>query len=408
MMLTHAELGRCLQAARKRLRLSQTAVASQLKVTRQVVSAYESGKRAVSAPELQLLCNLFRLYPNDLLGFTGMTDQPFATTSAFRMNAGIFELSENDRREVEEVTKRVPPDSESYLARWKKSSGRYVVKERGPFWSMPQLAESVRLGLSQDEPPINVYLMAEQLGVYVTPTLLDKAAAVVNRADESRRPPTPPWILVNSTQPVERQRYSIGHEIAHLLLHDEELIVLHPHYYRRHFDQRETDAESFAAELLMPRDLIEHSVRNLKVKDPVEEAVFILSYLYQVSFTAMATRLYNLNMITRAAYNHLTEIKPSRLEGAARKPSGKRAFKPEKFIPGLAVELGLDQKPRAFDQDAVRRMQEIAYTRYLGQETKGGANPAALYSLESPARVYERVAVWLADQYPMNKVNPSC
>lgn len=408
MMLTHAELGRCLQVARKRLRLSQTAVANQLKVTRQVVSAYESGKRAVSAPELQLLCNLFRLYPNDLLGFTRPTDQPFTTTSAFRMNTGIFELSENDRREVEEVTKGIPPDSESYLARWKKSSGKYVVNKRVPFWSMQQLAENVRKGLDQDEPPINVYLMAEQLGIYVTPTFLDKAAAVVNRADENRKPPTPPWILVNSTQPVERQRYSIGHEIAHLLLHDEELIVLHPHYYRRHFDQREIDAESFAAELLMPRDLIESSIKNLKVKDPIEEAVFILSYLYQVSFTAMATRLYNLNMITRATYNHLMGIKPSRLEGAAKKSSGKRLFKPDKFIPELTAELGIAQKPQAFDQDAVRRMQEIAYTRYLGLETKGGSNPTALYNLESPGKVYEKVALWIASKYPLNKANLPC
>ncbi|HMF55556.1 MAG TPA: ImmA/IrrE family metallo-endopeptidase, partial [Pyrinomonadaceae bacterium] len=357
---------------------------------------------------LQLLCNLFRLYPNDLLGFTRPTDQPFSTSSAFRMNTGIFELSENDRREVEEVTKRIPPDSENYLARWKRSSKKYVVNEIGPFWSMQQLAENVRRGLDQNEPPINVYLMAEQLGIYVTPTFLDKAAAVVNRADEKRKPPTPPWILVNSTQPVERQRYSIGHEIAHLLLHDEELIVLHPHYYRRHFDQREIDAEAFAAEVLMPRDLIEQSIKNLKIKGPLEESVFLLSYLYQVSFTAMATRLYNLNMITRAAYNHLMKIKPSRLEGAIRKSSGKRIFKPEKFIPDLTVELGLAQKPRAFDQNAVRRMQEIAYTRYLGLETKGGSNPTALYNLESPGRVYERVAIWIADQYPMNKANLSC
>lgn len=407
MMLTHAELGRCLQAARKRIRLSQTAVANQLKVTRQVVSAYESGKRAVSAPELQLLCNLFRLYPNDLLGFTRPTELSFITSSAFRLNKG-FELSENDRHEVIETTKRIPHDSESYLARWKRASKKFVAKERGPFGSMPQLAESVRKELGQNEPPINVYLIAEHLGIYVTPTFMDKAAAVVNRADEKRVPPIPPWILVNSTQPVERQRYSIGHEIAHLLLHDEELIVLHPHYYRRHFDQREIDAESFAAELLMPRDLIEHSIKNLNLKEPVEEAVFILSYLYQVSFIAMAIRLYNLNIITRASYNHLTKIKPSKLKGAVRKSSGKRLFKPDKFIPDLTDELGIPQKPQAFDQDAVRRMQEIAYTRYLGLETKGGSNATALYNLESPSKAYEKVALWIANKYPLNKSNLPC
>ncbi len=124
-MLTPTELGRCLQEARKRVRLSQTAVSNQLKVTRQVVSAYESAKRAVSAQELQLLCNLFRIYPDDLLGFTRTSPVGFVGAIDFRMNEAASALSDNDRREVAEFLKRIPPDGEAYLSRWRKSFRDY-------------------------------------------------------------------------------------------------------------------------------------------------------------------------------------------------------------------------------------------------------------------------------------------
>lgn len=403
-MLMYEELGRCLQTARKRLRLSQTAVANQLGVTRQVVSAYESGKRAVSADEVQLLCNLFRIYPNKLLGFDRLaahSEEAFVTDSDFRMNTGLFALTDDDRREVEEMAKRVPPEAGIYLARWKAAFKKYAVIKTSPFWSTRELANNLRKGLAQDQPPINIYWMAERLGIFVTPTFLDKAAAVVNRADERRNPPSPPWILASSAQPVERQRYSIAHEIAHLFLHEKELIVYHPHYYRRHFDKREIDAETFAAHVLMPTELIQESIKDLKVKSPIEESVFLLAYLYQVSFTAMSKRLYELNFITKAVYDHLESVKPSKLQGANRRLSGKRPFREDQCIPTIINELQITQRPEAFDQDAVRRMQEIAYTRYLGSETRGGSSPNSLYSLESPAKVYEKVAIWIAKQYPL-------
>ena len=403
-MLTSSELGCYLQQARKHLRLSQTSVAGQLGVARQAISAYESGKRNVSSHELQILCNLFRVYPNELLGFeVTELDEALLRSLDFRFNTGIFALSDNDQREVVEMAATVPPDNVGYLVRWQKSFKQFGVDRKKPFWSMVDVAENLRRGLAQIAPPINVFLIAEQLGIYLKPTFLDKAAAIVNRPNESRQ--CPPWILVSSTQPIDRQRYSIAHEIAHLLLHEEELLVHHPHYYRRHFDRREIDAESFAAELLMPHDLIKQSVGQWKINKPLEEAVFLLSYLYQVSFTAMSKRVYELKLVTRSTYEHLCKVKPSTLEGAAKKTPAKHIFRPEVFIPKVTEELGISPAPRSFDRKAVRRMQEIAYTRYLGLQTLGGSNAAAVYQLESAGRVYEKVAVWIAQNYPLYRTH---
>jgi Zn-dependent peptidase ImmA (M78 family)/transcriptional regulator with XRE-family HTH domain len=400
------ELGKRLQEARKRVRLSQTAVAGQLGVTRQVVSAYETGTRSVSAQEVQLLCNLFRVYPNDLFGFSRSRVRPVTASLETRMNEGKFALGERDSEEVRDFLQRQLPNGETYLERWKESYRTYAPVAKSPFGSTQQTAERVRKGLGQTEPPINVFLLAEQLGVLVNPTYLDKAAAIVNREDESRQPASPPWILVNSAQPVQRQRYSVAHEIAHLMLHEGERVIFHPHLYMRHFDHKELEAEAFAAELLMPRELVEDSIRKLDIKKAVEEIVFLLSYLYQVSFSAMSTRLYNLNLITRTTYNLLTSVKPSTLENSLTKVPGKRPFKANSFLPSLEAELGVKPAPSNFDADAVRKIQEMAYTRYLGQETQGGAKPSALYTLDPPGKVYEKVALWIAKKYPLESTAP--
>jgi hypothetical protein len=184
--------------------------------------------------------------------------------------------------------------------------------------------------------------------------------------------------------------------------------VYHPHYFKRHFDQKEIEADAFAAEILMPRGLVEDSVRKVSVKGPVEEAVIVLANIYQVSFAAMSTRLYNLNLITKSVYDHLCKVKPSTLENAAKTSSGRRQFKADKFLPGLQAELGIQPNPRSFNQDVVRKLQEIAYTRYLGQETRGGASPAALSALEPPNKVYEKVAMWVASNYPLHSTHPNC
>lgn len=408
-MLTSKELGRCLQEARKRVRLSQTAVASELKVTRQVVSAYESGKRSVSAEELQLLCNLFRVFPNDLFGFTKPHDPLMTNSIDFRMNKKSESLTEHDRHEVEEFSRRIPKNADAYLARWKNSFQRFSIIVNNPFTSIQSLTDFIRKEFKQEEPPINVFLLTTHMGILLAPTHLDEPAAVVHRADEKRDPPTPPWILVNSTQPIERQRYSIAHELAHLLLHEEgqHPFYHHTNYNKRQSDRREIDADTFAAELLMPRELLQLSIGNLKENKSVEEIVFLLSYIYQVSFLAMSVRLHSLGFITRATYDHLISIKPSGLKPLVKKQNRLHIFKAEKSLPILADELVTLHKTWMYNQYAVRRFQEVAYTRYIGEETQGGLDPTALYNLESPGRVYEKVALWVSAKYPMNKIASS-
>ncbi|MEU6524863.1 ImmA/IrrE family metallo-endopeptidase [Streptomyces sp. NPDC046924] len=61
-----------------------------------------------------------------------------------------------------------------------------------------------------------------------------------------------PVILINQAAPVDRLRLTIGHELGHLCLHSSEVTLT-----------MEEDATRFAAEFLMPEEVIRPQLRNL-------------------------------------------------------------------------------------------------------------------------------------------------
>lgn len=116
-------------------------------------------------------------------------------------------------------------------------------------------------------------------------------------------------IGVNSEHSKTRQRFTIAHELGHLLLHaDEEFHIDEKRPLARRdavssqaTDPREIEANQFAAELLMPAALVRSSVESLIEDDPevtVEEAIDELARAYRVSTVAMTHRLTNLKVIS--------------------------------------------------------------------------------------------------------------
>lgn len=67
--ISDAEIGSRLRDERKFMQMRQEAVAKTLAVTRQVISQMETGERPIRARELAILCNLYRVTPNGILGF---------------------------------------------------------------------------------------------------------------------------------------------------------------------------------------------------------------------------------------------------------------------------------------------------------------------------------------------------
>lgn len=109
-------------------------------------------------------------------------------------------------------------------------------------------------------------------------------------------------IAVAEEQPKQRQRFTIAHELGHLLLHDGIEVRVDKHFRinlrssvsSKAEDVEEIEANAFAAELLMPRDFLLRDAKKLMLDMEDEEQVSSLARRYDVSRQAMTFRLMNL------------------------------------------------------------------------------------------------------------------
>ncbi len=95
-----------------------------------------------------------------------------------------------------------------------------------------------------------------------------------------------------------RQRFSIAHELGHFMLcHDNFFLDFSdPAVYQLGEEQADKNAEvesnKFAAELLMPTDMIKHDYKAKRIQDPKE-----LARRYKVSEQALWIRLLSLMLV---------------------------------------------------------------------------------------------------------------
>jgi Zn-dependent peptidase ImmA (M78 family) len=109
-------------------------------------------------------------------------------------------------------------------------------------------------------------------------------------------------IGVNSLHAPVRQRFTIAHELGHAVLHGREGLHLDQAFKLRFrdltsslaVDTEEMDANSFAAELLMPADEVIHAVSESGIDVHDDQAIRGLARKFGVSQQAMTYRLVNL------------------------------------------------------------------------------------------------------------------
>jgi Zn-dependent peptidase ImmA (M78 family) len=144
-------------------------------------------------------------------------------------------------------------------------------------------------------PPVPVEMIAESLGARVRYSPHEgELAGMLMRGNGQI------VIGVNSLHHINRQRFTIAHEIGHLLLHKGDVHIDRSFRVHRRdavssmaIDPDEIEANRFAAELLMPFDMIASDLAELiDVED--EGEIRRLADKYQVSVQAMTHRVTNL------------------------------------------------------------------------------------------------------------------
>lgn len=162
-------------------------------------------------------------------------------------------------------------------------------------YQLERKASKVLRELGVEQEPVDVIDVAHALGARVQYEVADhELSGVLYRSHDSL-----PIIGVNGRHHLNRQRFTIAHEIGHLLLHDEPIFI--DHVFRRDqlsseaVDPREMEANGFAAALLMPKEFVLRSVKGerLPLRSDVVEG---MAARFGVSSQAMAFRLENLNV----------------------------------------------------------------------------------------------------------------
>lgn len=156
-----------------------------------------------------------------------------------------------------------------------------------------------------NEPPVPVEQIARIAGAVVSyqPFDSDDISGLLYRSAESA-----PVIGVNSANAKVRQRFTIAHELGHLHLHAGHSLILERQMHVNFRDatsattsnREEVEANQFAAELLMPRNLLEKSLASLLAGRPLPDAAIVakLAQRFEVSRQAMEYRLVGLGLLT--------------------------------------------------------------------------------------------------------------
>jgi Zn-dependent peptidase ImmA (M78 family) len=162
-------------------------------------------------------------------------------------------------------------------------------------------AETLLKELGLFSAPVHVDRVAARLGVHVERTEFGDDVSGVLVVEDGRG-----VIGVNAAHAPTRQRFTIAHEIAHYVLHRDQLPVFIDKGLRQYLavfrdgssstgeHRREREANGFAAALLMPASLVRDEIARLRLDIEDEEAVDALATRFRVSRQAMSFRLVNL------------------------------------------------------------------------------------------------------------------
>jgi len=149
------------------------------------------------------------------------------------------------------------------------------------------------------EPPVPAENIARALGAQITYEVFEGEISGMLLRDQDTL-----VIGVNSRHAPTRQRFTVAHEIGHILIHQGRPIFI-DRFVRVNFRDgesgiEEVEANAFAAELLMPRNMIYAAADRALLRHPEytpEELARLLARQFEVSPAAMQYRLINLEVL---------------------------------------------------------------------------------------------------------------
>jgi Zn-dependent peptidase ImmA (M78 family)/transcriptional regulator with XRE-family HTH domain len=303
-------VGQRLVEARKARGITQEVAAEHLGVSRPTFIAVEKGERAAKAAEIVKLAALYGRPVSDFV----RTAEP-VTDFQPHFRAAIEKVKPAETEQLQAAIGEFKRFVENYLdlERRMKAPMRLNYPEQvkfNPRVNVAELAEDVanrerqRLGLG-DQPIPNIRTLLESdVGVRIFFTCLPRIFAGMYIFVDGLGG----CMLINSVHPRDKQRASIAHEYAHLIVDRYTAGIDYLNIVGRK-PANERFAESFAMSFLMPASSVRfrfneivNSTGNFQVADLVK-----LKHFYSVSMEAMALRLEGLGLLRTGTWDLLKE-----------------------------------------------------------------------------------------------------
>jgi Zn-dependent peptidase ImmA (M78 family) len=155
-------------------------------------------------------------------------------------------------------------------------------------------------------PPIRVEQLAEAMGAQIARHRFDGPESGFALRDDDER-----WVIgVNIQTSRRRQRFTVAHELGHLVMHQGRPLTVDQAVLRIDLrnevssmatDLQEIEANTFAATLLMPEELVIDHAKTLmhaNVNVTRDELITTLARIFDVSVEAMGYRLINVAILT--------------------------------------------------------------------------------------------------------------
>lgn len=146
-----------------------------------------------------------------------------------------------------------------------------------------------KLNLGQFDPVKNIFTLIESKGVIIYEIdATEKFDGVSFITDKGY-----PLIIINKSFSNDRKRFTLAHELGHLLMHNEN------NYPIPSYRDKEKEANNFASEFLMPDNAIKNSLRGLKFNDLGEYKRYWLT-----SMASIIRRAFTLSCIKQNEYTY--------------------------------------------------------------------------------------------------------
>ena len=324
-----------LQSARERASYSQDDVGAALGVSRAMVSYWESGSRVPNDRQRSALARLYGVEPAEL--FEGRAVETADTDMAgmlLRADDGIAPAAVPGIRQFDQFLGRYA-DLALMLGEDIGGMTKSPLIHRSQFVQKDDIrrkAEEVRNMLGLGMWPISdLDPVCERLGITVYRAHLGTDLSSVPSGAFLNHPQVGFSILVNLGMTPGRRRFTVAHELAHALFHSHETNRV----VSRVRNPRETFADIFAGEFLMPREGVRSFMEEAGMAPRIDEprdAVRIQRY-FRVSWPTALVRLRQMNAISQTTYD-----------------SFRKSVRPV----GLARSLGYAVDPEEQNQDPER------------------------------------------------------